>query len=408
MKPVLPMILLALAAGPSPAAALPPAVDLRTVLQFARDASIPVAVERTGVDAARAERVSATALPNPTMGYVRHRQPGRLTNFDSDRANDWSLEQPLLLGGQRGARDKAASHAVETASARVALAQHALASQAAAAYVGLLLAQKRVTLLREGLEDLERLRGVVAGRRASGLASEYELARVEVEEASWRARVADAEATQVEEQAALASTLGVPDWHPVALDVVQAPGAFGDGGVAAHPEVLLAQSEADLARAQVDLARSERMPAVSVNVNRFWTSQPHGATTSIGFAVELPLFDRRQGGLDKAKAEAASALLQRELAQARASTEVASQARLVEGRRRALDAFERSAGARLPALRRMAEDAYRFGRTPVSELLDATRSGTELAIARAELMAGLMDAQLKLEAARGILLRRAE
>lgn len=408
MKPVLLMILLALAAGPSHAATLPPAVDLRTVLQFARDASMPVAVERAGVDAARAERASATALPNPTMGYVRHRQPGRLTNFDSDRANDWSLEQPLLLGGQLGARGKAASRAVDAASARVALTQHALASQVATAYVGLLLAQERVTLLREGLDDLMRLGGVVAGRRASGLASEYEVARVEVEEASWRARVADAEAALVEEQGALASTLGVPDWHPVALEAVQPLKASGSDGVAAHPEVMLAQSEADLARAQVDLARRERMPAVSVNVNRFWTSQPYGATTSIGFAVELPLFDRRQGALDKAKAEAAGASLQRELAQARAATEVASQVRLVEGRSRALDAFERSAGARLPQLRQMAEDAYRFGRTPVSELLDATRSSAELAIARAELVAGLMEAQLKLEAARGELLRRAE
>lgn len=407
MKPVLMMILLALAAGPSHAAALPPAVDLRTVLQFARDASLPVAVERLGVDAARAERASATALPNPTMGYVRHRQPGRLTNFDSDRANDWSLEQPLLLGGQRGARGKAASRAVDAASARVALTQHALASEAAAAYVELLLAQERVTLLRESLDDLARLRGIVAGRRSSGLASDYELARVDVEEASWRVRVADAESALVEEQGALASVLGLADWHPVALGAVQ-PLAAGGHGAAAPPEVRLAQSEEELARAQVDVARRERMPAVSVNVNRFWTSQPHGATTSIGFAVELPLFDRRQGGLDKAKAEAASASLQRELAQARASTEVASRTRLVEQRTRALAAFERSAGERLPALRQMAEDAYRFGRTPVSELLDATRSSAELAIARAELVAGLMNAQLKLEAARGELLRRAE
>lgn len=408
MKPVLTMILLALAAAPLRAEPLPPAVDLRTVLQFARDASAPVAIERTGVDAAVAELASATALPNPTLSYNRQRQPGRLTNFDSDRAQDWTLEQPLLLGGQRSARRKAADRAIDAASARVALSQHTLALEVAEAYVDLLLAQERVALLQRGLDDLVRLRGIVEGRRASGLASDYELARVEVEEASWRVRLADAESALVEEQGALAQALGVPDWHPTALGALQPFALRPVGDLANHPGLVAAQSEADLARAQVEVARRERMPAVSVNVNRFWTSRPYGGTTGIGFAVEVPLFDRRNGALDKARAEAASASLQRELTQTRVSTAIDSQARVVEQRTRALDAYRRSAGARLPQLRQMAEDAYRFGRTPVSELLDATRSGAELAIAQAELVAGLMEAQLKLEAARGELLHRAE
>lgn len=408
MKTVLTMILLALPMAPAHAAALPPDVDLRTVLQFARDASIPVALERAGVDAATAERTSASALPNPTLSYNRQRQPGRLTNFDSDRAQDWTLEQPLLLGGQRGARRQAADRAIETASARVKLTQHELALEAGAGYVELLLAQEKVLLLKGALDDLARLRAVVEGRRAGGLASDYELARVEVEEASWRARLADAEATQLAQQGDLAQLLGVADWHPTALGALSPLALQPGGGVAAHPGLALARSEADQARAQVDVARSERMPAVSVNVNRFWTSKPYGGTTGIGFAVEVPLFDRRTGGLDKAKAEAAAASLQRELAQARIATDIDRQSRQVERRTRALDAFRRDAGARLPQLRKMAEDAYRYGHTPVSELLDATRSSAELAMTEAELVAGLMDAQLRLEAARGELLRRAD
>lgn len=420
MKRILTLILLALAgaplhaqplpAQPLQAQLLPQAVDLRTVLGFARDASLAVALERSQVDAASAGRLEAAALPNPTLSYNRQRQPGRLTNFDSDRAQDWTIEQPLLLGGQRGARIKAASRAVDAASARVALTRHEVASEAAAAHVALLLAQERLATVRAGLDELARLRQVVDGRRAGGLASEYEAIRVEVEEATWRARVAEAEAALVERQTALAQALGVAGWRPVARGAL-APFAPLRGHAAAgrpevHPEVLLARREQDAAAALVDVARAERMPAVSVNVGRFWTSKPYGGTTGIGVAVELPLFDRRKGGLDKAKAQVGAAALQRELSEARHSAEVDSMARLVAQHGHALDDFRRRAGARTADLKRMAHDSYRLGKTSIAELLDATRGGVELALAEQELVAQLMEAQLRLESATGELLHR--
>lgn len=187
MKRSLYLILAALAATPAGAATLAETVDLRTVLRFARDASIPVLVEQSNVQVAIAERSEARALPNPTLSYNRQHQPGRLTNFDSDRAQDWTFEQPLLLGGQRKARMQAASAAIDAASARVTLTRHAVAADVASAYVELLLAQERVAALKAGLDELTGLRDVVEGRRAGGLASDYDVLRVDVEESSWRA-----------------------------------------------------------------------------------------------------------------------------------------------------------------------------------------------------------------------------
>lgn len=411
MKRILTLILLALAgaplhAQPPQAPPLPQEIDLPTVLGFARDASLAVALEQSQVDAASAGRLEAAALPNPTLSYNRQRQPGRLTNFDSDRAQDWTIEQPLLLGGQRDARIAAASRAVDAATARVALTRHEVASEAAMSHVALLLAQERLATVKAGLDELARLRQVVEGRRAGGLASQYEAIRVEVEESTWRARVAEAEAALVERQTALAQALGVAGWRPTARGTLAPFAPMRGHGAEAHPEVLLARREQDAAAALVNVARAERMPAVSVNVGRFWTSKPYGGTTSIGLAVELPLFDRRKGGLDKAKAQAGAATLQRELSEARHSAEVDSMARLVAQHSHALEDFRRHAGARTADLKRMAHDSYRLGKSSIAELLDATRGGVELALAEQELVAQLMEAQLRLESANGDLLHR--
>lgn len=161
-----------------------------------------------------------------------------------------------------------------------------------------------------------------------------------------------------------------------------------------------------MAAALANVAKRERMPAVSVNVSRFWTSSPYGGTTSIGLAVEMPIFDRRQGAFDKAAAQAGTASLERELAEAKFAAEIDSYTRLVAQRTLGLEDFQRRATTRSPHLNRMAKDAYRAGKSSIAELLDATRSSVELTLAEQELIAVLMDSQLKLESAKGNLLRR--
>ena len=53
----------------------------------------------------------------------------------------------------------------------------------------------------------------------------------------------------------------------------------------------------------------------------------------------------------------------------------------------------------------MAEDAYRFGRSSIFELLDSTRSRFELHQTRIDLVASLVDAQLRFLATSGELER---
>lgn len=156
-----------------------------------------------------------------------------------------------------------------------------------------------------------------------------------------------------------------------------------------------------MAQASTVVAERERFPGVSLSGGMFWTSDPFGATYSLGVAVELPILDSRGGALDRARAEADAASLRRRLVEAEIEADVALYAVQVAQRASALQHFQRQVEPRLSGLRQMAEDAYRLGRSSIIELLDALRTRHETQTGHLELVAGLVEAQLRLRAARG-------
>lgn len=404
MKKTVIALLASLTVGASVWAQTPPQdIDLPTLLDWVHDLSPRLAIERQSVEAAQAERLSAGAWPNPSLGYTQSRQPGTLTNFSSARAREWTLEFPLLVGGQRGARLEAAQRAIDAARARVSLSEQDLAADAALAHVHLLVAQERLALQEEGLSRLQALREIVSSRLASGLASRYELLRFDVEVASGRQNVADAHAELLQAQSDLASTLALHDWHPRALGSLRAlaePAEEAQESVAAdhvsNLAVQLARQDEALAGAGVELARRERWPAVSLNVARFWTERPYGATQSVGATVELPLFDSREGALGKALAEARSATLKRELIEVENKRMRQQHAQTLLLRHRSLLRFEEDTAQKLGTLHQMAEDAYRLGKGSVLELLDASRSNLQIRLERVDMIQSVIEARIRL------------
>lgn len=398
--------LLAAAALPAtavePPGSLPESVDLPTVLNLARGASPRLELERKQVALAQAERTTAGAYPNPSLSFERARQPGELTNFSSKVAKQWSVQQPILLPGQRSSRIRAADLGVDAARSRLNATANDFTADAGGAYVELLQAQRKRAALEQGMADLDRLRGIVAGRQSAGMASRYDLLRVDVELADWRTKLAEAEAELTDKQGQLAGLLGFPGWRPHGegelrpLPMVEAPAAAHDS-----PAVIASRKEEAAALARATAARRDRLPNVSLSGGQFWTVEPHGKTYSLGFEIEVPLFDTRRGAYQQARAQAESASLQRTLAEAQSSADIERYRAQVRQRGAALAQFERQLAPRLPQLQQMADDAYRLGRSSVLELLDATRVRYETTLSRDELTANLMQAQLRLQAALG-------
>ncbi len=384
-------------------------VDLAEVLRIARERSPRLAIQRESIAGAEANRITAGAYPNPTISFGRSHPYGQGTLFTGSRQDQATLEVPLLLAGQRPARIERAEREIEAARARVVAGASSLAGEAGAAYVALLGAQEKAALLVVSNQDLARLRDIVAGRASLGVASRYDETRLEVELGSFRTRLEDARAEVADRAGVLAALLGLPDLRPRAtgpltplpMDARSLSGTRERAS--SSPAVVAATEEERAAQSAVVVAQRERWPVPSVSLGRSSTANPFGAANFLGLSVELMVFDSRRGQVAKAASEATAAGLRRELAQAEAGATLERFANVIAAREVALQHFEREAASRLAQLREMSENAYRLGRSSIFELLDSTRSRHELQQARIELLASLLDAQVRFLATSGTL-----
>ena len=351
---------------------LPDLLTLPALLRLVAERSPRLAAERVGVDAAEADRVTAGALPNPTVSYGRSRPSGGAnTVFEGSRQQQAGVELPLLIAGQRAARVETAEQGVLGARARVGLAGGELALRAAEVFAGLQSAQEKIAVLSEAHGEIERAASLISGRLESGMASRYDLARVEIKVAGIAVRLAEARADAAEKSAGLAALLGAPGWRPRADGLLAPAGlrsSISDWQAAlasGNPQIIAARREEDTARSAVRRAELERWPVPVLSLGRTWTSEPFGAANFIGLSTEVPLLDSRRGQLSRAQADLRTAERRREAIEAETGVELRRLLEALVQRRAALERFESRVDLRSPALRQMAEDAYRLGRGTV-------------------------------------------
>ena len=362
--------------------------------------------ERSGPGALR-----GGARPGAPHLYGRFRPAGGAANavFNGSRQQQAGIDFPVLIAGQRAARVEAAEQGVLGARARVAMAGNELALRAAELFAGLQAAQEKIAVLAEALSEIERASSVISGRLDSGMASRYDLARVEIEVAGMAVRVQEARADAAEKSGGLATLLGAPGWRPRAEGLLTPSGLpsdlskWRDSLAARNPQIAAARREEDTARAALARAEHERWPVPVLSLGRTWTNEPFGAANFIGLSTEVFLFDDRRGPVAKAQAELRAAERRREAIEAEVGVEMQRLLDALSQRRTALERFERKVDVRTPALRQMAEDAYRLGRGTVLELIDATRARVDARVTGIDLRAFTVQQELRILALTGSL-----
>jgi cobalt-zinc-cadmium efflux system outer membrane protein len=389
-------------------ATLPPeTVTIADVLQALREQSPRLRAEFPQIDAARADLVTARLLPNPTVDYQNGTLVGG-TNLNGAVQHQATLAVPLPITGQRAAHVAAAEKNVEVAEKRVRARYAELALEARKLFVTLLAAEERERVLEEAHRDVEHLREIVAGRTSAGMAREYDSLRVATEAELVEAKASGARAEALDKSGELGRLLGLPSWHPRALGELRPMGAkveaVADSRVMekSQPALAVARSEEAAATAAVEVARRERWPLPVLSVGAVETRGASSTSFVGGLSVEVPLFDSGQGKIARSLAEADAATAARRATVAEAEAELGRARRLLKDRRAALAAFDREVVERLPTLRRMAEDAYRSGQGGVVELLDATQARTEAELAGIELAASVVQAEVDVLGAVGV------
>jgi cobalt-zinc-cadmium efflux system outer membrane protein len=336
---------------------------------------------QANVRAAMGRSDQAGVRPNPSVGLEVENFGGK-TNLGSlaTEQTTVSVNQPIELGGKRGARIAAGAAGVGAAQAQNRRVVVDFGFDLALAYAAAEVTEARTGLYQDGVnsaaEDLRAAQALVdAGReavvravqaRAASAAAESDLETARAESEDALARLSALVATPNPYTSVTSSLLTLADG-------LQPPPADPP---AVFPAVAAAEAERDAARQRVNVERTRAAPNVTLSfgVRRF---SGDGTPAFVGgVLVPLPLFDRNRGNITAALGEfdAADARLSATRTEAETGWRAAvAQANAAETRRAAAG----KAAMAAEETYRLTRTGYEAGRTPLIELLTARRNLTD-------------------------------
>lgn len=350
-----------------------------------------LAVARRELEAVDATIVQAGARPNPELSALME------DTRKSTRSTTFQINQPIELGGKRGARIAAAERGRDAATLELAIKRDDIRIGATAAFFEVLTAQERKRLAQEST-DLARQAADAATRRVSaGKISPVEQTKAQVAAAGARLELSQANGELELSRKRLSGfwgnsaplfTLadGVAELLPPlpAISDITARSANA-------PALRMARIEVERRQALSKIESSKRTPDATLSLGTKRDEEARRNMWIVGVSMPLPLFDNNRGNLeealrrtDKARDEllATEVRLQNTLAQA------------YEKLRNAHEEIEVLRNDMLPGAQSAysaASKGFELGKFSFLEVLDAQRS---LFQTRSHYLRALSDAHL--------------
>jgi len=393
---------------------VPPARQLTLIQarELARRSSPEIAAARHAVAAAAGRERQAGAWPNPTLAYSRE----QTSRDGASNAQDIvSLEQPLEVGGQRGARRAAAGFARSAAESGAAAATAQVDFEVARTYAAAVAAGRRAILAEQAAGAFARAARTSEARLASGDVSGYQNRRLALEAARYAAFRLEALVARDSALRTLISLTGLADSAGNAASLqltdtlIPAPLTLSADSLAGlalthRPELRARRLEADAGAAEARLAAAERIPTPVLSGGYKHERQPGAGSLGgfvAGISLPLPLWDRRGGAVSAARAEARRRSADVEALERQTAREVRVAFTAHEALADELALLSAQLGADAVTARRAAEVAYREGEIGLLEWLDSVRAYQEAEASYATLWAEYIARRAALERATG-------
>ncbi|OOL33911.1 type I secretion protein TolC [Pseudomonas sp. FSL W5-0299] len=262
---------------------------------FANNPDLAAAQWETGI--AQGERQQAGLIPNPEVSWEAEdtRRNSRTTTV--------MINQPIELGGKRGARIEVASRAQDAAGIELERKRNVLRADVIQAFYSSSTAQQRLLLSRQSIELAERGLRVAQGRIKSGKSSPVEGTRAEVQLSEVRLELRRAERDEASAYQRLAQVMGAP--LPAFVSV-------GDPGrsiptvpdsslllnrIGETAELRLAKLQIDQREASLGLEKAQRIPDLTVSIGSQYDERERERVNVVGLSMPIPLFNRNQGNV---------------------------------------------------------------------------------------------------------------
>lgn len=258
-----------------------------------RNPQIDVAREQSAQ--ARARRVTAVAVPDPTFVASVDDQ-SRFLNLAGGQARNVGIGLDVPFPTKFALRNRVATADVRAAESNVQLEQQTIAAATSATYDSLLVARRVRAILRESRQLSADFLTRTRARFTAGTVARLDVIRAQVDVAQADNALIANERDVANVQAALNRLLGRVIGAPIApADTLGVPPALPDSAtlervaLASRPEVAALESQQRGARATTSLLRQYWVPDLTVGVSHDYT-QPGAPVFSTGVALPLPAF----------------------------------------------------------------------------------------------------------------------
>ncbi len=305
-------------------------ITLRDALAFAMLGSPELSSVAWDVRIAEAEQLQAGAGPNPELEVEVEEFGGTGEKAGTDSAGARvALSQLIELGHKRRKRIALAAAERKLAGWDYETARMAVLTEVATRFIDVLVLQEKVALARENIALAQQTRAAVARRVDAGKIRPSESTRADVSVAMSDIQSKRTTRLLLAARAALAATWGsatprfesvagqLRDTHPV--PPMKRLAELLDQG----PDLARWDQELVQLRAAADLAKAGSVPDLTVGAGYKYFGASNDQAFVVSLGIPLPLFDRNQGRINKARFALAKAKFDRDAATVKAHTALA-------------------------------------------------------------------------------------
>jgi len=399
-----------------PTVEVPRQLTLERAEEILLQNNLAIIAARYGVDIARAQRLTASVRPNPTLTLgaeqFNFNNPGRNLTTDnptaSQRTYTWRLDQLIERGRKRQLRTEAAEFQVQAAEAQMLDTIRQQLLQLRQTFYTAVLARENVRVAVENLDLTDGTERLIKVRVNAGDAPEWDLIKFQANKVQFQRDLVSAQLDYqqavrdvlnllgaqagkiIKTSAAAGATLMPAPLRDAPLAVVgdlavipppisASLEELQQAAIEHRPDVIAAQRAVDAARHTLDLAYAHRRRDIDIAGEY----QRIGSDNTVGMTISVPLFlfNTFQGQIDQGLAQLQQANVQLDQARLQALTDVDKAYQAYQSSQQVLQVYTAETLARAEESFRIARTTYRQGATSLLELQEAQRTLNQTRVA---------------------------
>lgn len=391
----------------------PVRITLDQAIQLALQHNHSLLAARTTINQSKDEEITANLRPNPVLLgdalYIPFFQPGEFSSNYLDHSAEFDIGVSYLFerGKKRQHRLRAAQDQTAVTRSLVADDERGLTFQVASQFITVQLAESALDLAQQDLKSFQNTVKISRERYRTGDISDDDFLKIKLQMLQFQTDVSQARLAKVQGLSDLRQMLGydsVPADYDVAGSFEYKPlhGNLEDlqaKALSTRPDLRAAQQGVTAAQSQFELAKAQGKHDVTGQIMYTHTAAVNSA--SMYGQIQIPIFDRNQGEIARARDAITQAQQQEKATADQVLTDVRDAYEAVQSNNRVVQLYQSGYLDEAKQDVDISQYAYRRGAASLLDFLDAERSYRSIELGYRQALASYLTALEQLREAVG-------